>query len=466
MRAWLEARLRIVDTGTPTVLSALILEAYATVLGTGNADLGAAQTAQGLADPVSVDSLDLDDVVANLSLVRKDAAKATGFVTFRRVSAPTAEIRIGNEDGSGAIIVGTGRDADGAFITFETTSTVFFTLGTQADPISGLYEVSAPIRALQPGTSGNRDAGDITDLLSAVGGVDSVTNKTAARGGKNEESNEELAARMISKILGFQPGIEEGLRTIALGQNGVEDSAVVGPDDSEFQRSPIGSVDLVVRGQAETAAIDQVTYQSPVQITLESRPVTDITSVISTVGVTQSALTEGLQWQFSQDLVSEERLSAQSNDHLSWVGPTTGLPNAGADVIITYTYDQLIRSVQDIVDLDTKHYPAARVLVKRATAVTVDVAISVKRNSTIDSTSLRNNISTVLTDLINDIEIGGEVQQSELISAIKDVSGVRTVSVPFSTLARRGSSGASDIQLTKYEYATVDDTSFSITITT
>lgn len=464
MKAWLKARVRVVDTGSKTTLHALVMEAWATALASAHSALADVQTAQGISDPGEVANLDLDDLAYNFSLTRKSAQAATGYVTFRRSVVPTSTVLIGKDDGTGGVLVAAGRDASGAAVTFETTQSVFFTTSTAKNPVTGLYEVSAPIRALQSGASGNKAAGTIKLLSSPANSVDSITNKTATTGGEDEEANEDFAKRLISKILGLQPGVEEGLRSLALGHSGVKDAAVAGPDDDSFQRSPIGAVDLIIKGSAESTALDQFLYSDPTAHVFENRPVNDVTSVISTVGLTQGGLTEGAQWQFSQDLVGEDRLSTTANDHLSWLG--SSLPNSGAKVEATYSYDTLIKTIQDAVDLDSNHYPAAVVKVKKATAVNIDISFTVKRTGAVTSDILRDRISTALTNYIDGLKLGSTVKQSNLVTVIKGVSGVRTITTPITKLARRGNIGVSDVTLTPYEYPDLDEQSLTITITT
>lgn len=464
MTAWLKSQLRVVDTGASAALYSLLLSAIVTRLGNLYAAAQVVETAQGISDPANTDPADLDDITYNLNLTRKPPSQATGFVTFRRSSAPTATIRIGDESGAGNVLVSTGRDSSGNTLNFITTATAFFTTATSKDPISGFYEVSAPITCVQSGAIGNQAAGAINTILAPITGVSSITNKTATTNGADQESNESLALRAVSKILGLQPGIIEGLRTIALSQAGVSNAAVVDPNDSEFYRSAIGAVDLVLKGQNLTTGSDLFTYTSPVTHVLDNRPVTGISTVVSMVGATQGALVPNVQWQFSQDTTSEQRYSVDSNDRLSWMG--TNLPNSGAQVLVVYTYDKLIKDVQDIVDNANEHYPAAQVLVKRGIQTFVDIAFTVRRTSAIDSSTLQNNISTALTNYIDSLGIGASIAQSDLLRQIKAVNGVRQVILPFTTLAIRGNSGAADLALTKYQYPSLDDQSLAITVTT
>lgn len=462
-KAWLEARLRKVDTGSNTVLYGLLLNAIAQSIADANTTQESIETAQGIGSPNEVAQSDLDDIAYNLSITRKAPSPASGFVTFRRNTAPTTSIRVGSEDGAGGVIVGTSRDQNGAFLSYVTTASVFFTPSTVVSPITGFYEVSAPIICIQPGFNGNQDAGVINNLVSSVQGVISIVNKTAISGGSDQETNASLAVRMANKILGFQPGILEGLRGSALEQTGVLDAAVVGPDDSEFQRSVIGGVDLVLKGTALTTAIDQYTYSDSTPHSFENRPVVALDSIVSTVGLSNIALTENANWIFNQDTTGENRNSTNSDDKFSWTGTT--LPNSGASVVVTYTYDALVQTVQDVMDLDSEHFPSAQILVKTATPVIIDLSLTISRTGTVGSTTITSNLGTVISRYLDTLPLGVKVTQSGLLQQIKSVAGIKQLQVPFDKLARRGSSGTADIQLTLYEYPTVDTQSLTVTYT-
>lgn len=459
MQAWLQSRVRIVDTGASTVVYALLLQAVSSFLGKVNSDLAANELAQGIGSPASIAAPDLDDIAYNLNMTRKAASPAFGFVTFRRGSAPDVTIRVGQADGSGAVVVGTSGDANGASISFKTTATAFFTPTTPQDPISGFYEVSAPIQAQQPGTVGNQQAGVVTSLITPTQGVSSVVNKTSTTNGRDVESNQDFAVRLVSKILGFQPGILEGLRTIALALPGVLDASVVGPDNAELQRSVIGGVDLVIKGSALTTAFDTYAFSTLPHL-LANRPVTGVGQLVSTVGLTQGALTQGAQWYFAQDLASPERLSTTSQDQIGYLG--TNLPAPGATATVSYTYDALIKTLQDIVNQDDSHYPSANVMVKRGTQVFVDVAFTITRDGTVSSTVMTNNIATVLSNYFATLGMGATVSQSALVTQIKSVAGIKQLSLPFSTLAARGSDGVGDVVMTLYQYPGVDAQSIDI----
>ena len=462
IKYWLQSRLRKVDTGSGTIVSSIMLEAIASALAGAYTALGVAETAQGLSDPVNEDTGDLDSVAYNLNLTRKSAVQATGFITFRKAAPPTTTMAVGGSDGSGGVLVGSGQDANGNSTTFVTTATVYFDANTALNPVTGYYEISAPIQALYAGTVGNQEAGSIQILVTAVNGVDATYNNVATTGGQDPENNAQLASRMASKILGLHAGVYEGLKTTAMAQSGVIDASVVGPNDSEFQRSTFGAVDIVIRGNSVTQAIDSYIYSGPTPHQFESSPVNDILSTVATVGLTQSLLTENLDYAFLPDTTSERRNSSKSEDKMDWY--SENLPNPSSPVQITYSYNQLVKQIQDALDAEDAHYPTAQPLVKQASAVTIDLSFQVLRNSAVDSTTLRNQISTALSNYISALPLGSKISQSALVTPIRSVAGVRQLFLPFIRLARRGNTGTSDIQLTLYEYAQLDGQSLVISV--
>lgn len=459
-KAWLEARLRQVDTGSSTVLYGLLLNAIAQSIATANATQSTVETAQGIGAPDTVAQSDLDDIAYNLNITRKAPSPASGFITFRRDTAPTTTIRVGSEDGSGGVIVGTSRDQNGAFLSYTTTATVFFTPQTVASPITGFYEVSAPILCVQPGFNGNQDAGVINNLVGSVQGVISIVNKTALTGGSDQETNASLAVRMANKILGFQPGIVEGLRGTALAQNGVLDASVVGPDNTEFQRSVIGGVDVVLKGTALTTAIDQYTFVDSTPHQFENRPVVALDSVVSMVGLSNIAFTENANWQFNPDTTGENRNSVNADDKFNWLGTT--LPNSDASVVVTYTYDAIVNAVQNVLNLDSEHFPSAQILAKSATPVLIDISLTISRTGSVNSTTITSNIGTAISQYLDTLPLGAKVTQSNLLKQIKSVAGIKQLQVPFAKLAIRGNGGTADIQLTLYQYPTMDTQSLTV----
>jgi len=112
---------------------------------------------------------------------RKAATLAIGSVTFTGVNGtiiPKATRLTGIDD------------TDGTTVDYETTEQIL--IGVTATPCD--------VRALDPGSAGNRNVGDILTLLVPVSGVDTDTTVVVMEGGTEEETDEELRSRVLLRI--------------------------------------------------------------------------------------------------------------------------------------------------------------------------------------------------------------------------------------------------------------------------
>ncbi|MYL45063.1 baseplate J family protein [Virgibacillus halodenitrificans] len=121
----------------------------------------------------------LDMKALESGISRKEASYSEGQVTF------TGE--------SGTVIpegtrVATPSDNVSPSIEFETTNQVSVQVNGQ---------VTAAIRAIEPGPEGNVEPGNITIILPGIEGVSSVTNLTKTEGGYDEESDDSLLRRVL-----------------------------------------------------------------------------------------------------------------------------------------------------------------------------------------------------------------------------------------------------------------------------
>jgi uncharacterized phage protein gp47/JayE len=464
---WLTSRLQFVDTTDGRPLSGLLFDSIAKEIAAANTTLAQVQVDQGVAQPDVADTDGVVGVAFNWNLSPRGAFAATGIETFQKAAQPTTTIQIGNADGSGGIVVGTARQATGTLVSFTTTETVYLTPDTAINPVTGFYEVDAPIVCQALGTLGNVDAGAISVMQSSVAGIDSCTNKISTTGGRPTEDNSTLARRTIAKSRGLQPGIKNGLVTLALEQGAITDAIVAGPNDPEFVRHGVnGAVDLIVLGSQITSSVQTETYSfNQSGIPLANLPATAIASVVATVGLTLTALTPNVDYAFTQDLTGVNALSSDSADQLSWLNGAH--PNVGSAVTIAYQYDAAIPAIQALLDADTGHFITAKPLAKRATLVLINVGLTVRQVSGFNPQNVVTNVVSVLSAFINNLGLGAPVQQSDLVLALKGTPGVSSVVLPFSVLALRTDSaqGSSDLTPTKYQYFRVDNSSFNVLVT-
>ena len=124
----------------------------------------------------------LDQVVALLSLTRRDARFAQGEILFKRSSPAQGDITIAS---------GTQISTDlGEY--FETTEKRTLRKGQLA--------VAVPIRAQQEGASGKVDVGAIVNVNRPIFGIESIIQEKATFFSTEKETDEELRRRMKSTL--------------------------------------------------------------------------------------------------------------------------------------------------------------------------------------------------------------------------------------------------------------------------
>lgn len=440
-----------------------LIDAVVKQIADGNTELAVVQKTASVDYPLDVEDDDVDALATTWNLTRRGGVPATVTVTFSRRTAPTSNIVIGNSTGGGGVVIAAPTLSSGVQVSFVTTETVTMPISVTKDTATNLYSITCPAECLQIGTIGNVPAGTITQIQSSAPGMDLVVNNTASGGGKEEESNEELTTRIRLKAQGLHPGIDGGLRSKALTVLGVIDAIAVGPSDASAVRDLNGgSVDVYVLGEHLVAKQQSFVYTtSQNQVTIDQRPATDVIGLVGLVGSSQYSFVRGVDYQFQQDSGTLAG-SASSLDMIVWLGNT--VPDAGSIATLTYISDSLIADVQAEFDDETSTFISANVLAKRSTKVIVDVSMQVVKLSGFVASAVKNSVSTALTTYVNALGLGVNLQQSDLVAAVAAVEGVDRVVLPLSTLARRGSTGASDVVASDLEYLRVDDTSVVITV--
>lgn len=71
---------------------------------------------------------------------------------------------------------------------------------TTADVTIGATATACPVRALEAGADGNRDAGDVISLVVAISGVDNGATVISLDGGVDPETTEETRGRVLERI--------------------------------------------------------------------------------------------------------------------------------------------------------------------------------------------------------------------------------------------------------------------------
>ncbi len=142
---------------------------------------------------------DLDSWVGDFALTRLAAVPAVGTVTFARYTVGLAAIvpvgaLVRTTDASQSFSV----QADPRNPAWVAASAAYLSGGYQIGAETGGVDV--PVAALEAGGGGNVQAGAITQLASAIAGVDTVGNASATLNGLDAESDSDLRARFVNYI--------------------------------------------------------------------------------------------------------------------------------------------------------------------------------------------------------------------------------------------------------------------------
>ena len=137
---------------------------------------------------------DLDSWMADMSLTRLPAVAASGLVTFSRYTSTNSALVP-----AGALV----RTNDGAqtfAVTVDAANPAWTDISGGYLIASGTYALTVPVTGQIPGSAGNVQNGAITQLVTAIPGVDLVTNTAALQGGMDAETDTALRARFQNFI--------------------------------------------------------------------------------------------------------------------------------------------------------------------------------------------------------------------------------------------------------------------------
>jgi len=156
----------------------------------------------------SAKGADLDARVRDFGMDRKVGKNATGIIKFVRNTPATSTFVIAS-----ATEFSTQPDVFGNTITYSLDSDVTF--------VSGSIEASGFITCLISGINGNVASGKITNITSAIPGVDLVTNPIACTDGASAESDSQLRTRVPVFLNGLKRANEDAIRDAILAVEGI-----------------------------------------------------------------------------------------------------------------------------------------------------------------------------------------------------------------------------------------------------
>lgn len=423
-----------VDTSPGTFTRDVIIDTVASELELFYNNLNRASNAQS---PDLAAVTDVEQLGRNYQLRRKGPTKATGTITFYSFSAPSSTITIPR-----GTTVASKATSDGSSQQFVTTQVV------QLGPLSfnsntGRYEVDAPIRAVVPGTDSNVAPGTIAALTDPIAGVDGCYNFNAITNGTDFEALATFRARLKSVLTGNNTGTLDGYYQAVIANTDVTDAKVASSDAGieSLRRNDVGAVDIYIRGLISTQAPTE-TYTVPSSTPYIFVPAKQPLDLLvkggySLTGSVTGILTEGTHYNVIQD---DGKLagSVRGADRFVFI---EGQVTAGEEISVTYSYNSLVESLQDYMTSDVNKVLGADLLVKATKPRQIDVSCTIRLSAGYGQSDVISAVETVVVAVLSKYSIGEEVQQSDILNAIANTTGVDDVTVPLDTFEENNTTG-------------------------
>jgi uncharacterized phage protein gp47/JayE len=367
----------------------------------------------------------LDMLALNVGLTRRQAIKATGLVTFyRNTPDPTNDY---------IIPLGTRVSTVGYYgmapVYFRTTESVTL--------IHGNTEVDASVECEQAGTIGNVQANKIVVINTPVNGITGVTNDNAFDNGMEQETDEEFRRRIIETALGNDAGTESSIKKVTLETLGVSSAFVALASGTVPASRGIGKVDVYIKGSNIQNATDYVIYHTGTNdYILVYQPAKDITSITGFVSSVPHTFVKNTDYQLG-DYVDDRGIHYGI---VHWLSGTR--PDNLSVFTVNYTFNKVIRDVQ--IALESKRWVTMDIWAREATPVTIDVTMSIVVYQGFDQTAIASQVASAITDYINNLALGEDIEKADLIYIAKSQPGVDNVNITVP---------ASDITIDGDEYA-------------
>lgn len=405
---------------------------------------------------------DLDALVANEGLLRIQGSRATGTATFSVAAAPTIDAVVAR----GFPIASSADASSGETVTFVTTETrtlpaataaSYFNLATQR------YELQVPIMAIVEGTGGLIGTGRINRPLRPIGFFDSVTNAAPSQGGRDRETNDELIERYLVAILGLELSTPFGVEKYARDNfPDVEDVLTVYGANELMTRAAeeAGAVDAYIVGAQATTQTDNVVFLGIGQtLAITSPPLITVNTVQRIAPL--ATYTEGTDYEIVYDATGDEG-STRAIDGIRFL-PTVGVPPSAGDVIsIAYTYNNLIRALQTGFEQDNTYVHGRDLLFKRADQVDVILEAQLRVTAGFSATSVLALVQTAVVTFINGLELGDDVEISDIQGQVRQISGVDNFIIT-RLVNDVANSGSVDLPIADNEYARIATADLTIT---
>lgn len=393
----------------------------------------------------------IEQLASNYNKSRKQATVATGIVNFWR-STPVSINEMRN-----SIPVGTIVASSSTGIQYKTTQEIFFedryqdlTFGTNG------WMLDVPVECVVAGSIGNTVIGDINVCINAVTGFPNVTNKTEFANGTDTELDLDFIARMQNEISGNNVGTVNGIKSVVLQNTEATSLSVITAGDMLMapSRRDGGCLDIYVKGSKIVTTTEDFILTSPANIITVNdtypKPI-----VVNTASINADANVTVLN-----DTTSIYAGTQKAYDKLIF----SKTLQAGT-YSITYSYNQLIKQVNDLLKSDS-YNTGANILVKEAVKVPVDIFLQVVAYTTDadEKNALVNTLISTIKSYISTMKIGEALEQSDIINLCY-IDGINRVVIPLTYFKKTSETipAVNDIiEVNNTQYITLGNLSITI----
>lgn len=426
-------------------LSKIFIQPLAKVAAQINLDLAHLSDILSLINWNVMTDEELEDFASNYFVVRDLGGRATGYVFFRTKTKPTVDIVI-----PAGFPVGSEPDSQGRTVTYIVTQSVTMFAAfadTYFNVIDQVYEIQAPIEALELGSQASLPAGRVNRLLRSIAGIDSVINKDAISLVSDRETNEELKNRILLVNSGIQVSVPSGLKYDILSRKNITDVSLVYKGDSLLTREDkdVGAIDAYVLDSQSEQIIEVFRFNG--DYVLRKQPVLSLVSVVDSSSVNRTS---------NFNLVKDTGIYAESvraSDIIEYLG---GIDNLiGTLFTVTYTVDKVIRDLQSIYEAEDADVFARDLLFRRAKKVDIVIIGTVTVLGGFDAVVVKQNVRDRIFNYVNGLKLGNDVERADVIFEAKNVSGVDNVVFTDFRKVTQVSGTVNDIVIEKNEYARI-----------
>lgn len=303
------------------------------------------------------------------------------------------------------------------------------------NPSTRRFELPVQVQALSAGEAGNIPARTLTVILGGANNFDGVTNLVDFRGGTAAQSVAAVYARAQQRLAGLDNFSRGGLKSRVLEVDVDRIQAVELTYSTEyptlFYRLPDDqAVDIWVLNTAQEVLTTDtfVAANGQTQFVLNQKPALSLSSAfVNGVPVTATLVL---------DTSLEVGRSTREQSRVV-ISPAA---NAGDVVDITYSYDNVLNSIQSTLDglltSSTGSLFATDILVRYPRSFDFATTVTGTVLGTFDPTTIEEEVATVIGDYIANGTgtsplLGGTRTPAELRDAIKaQVPGIATLSIP------------------------------------